>query len=382
MATLFDVYPLLDIEPVKGEGCKIWDKEGKEYLDFYGGHAVISIGHAHPVYVQRISEQVATLGFYSNSVQNPLQRQLAAKLSELSGLKDYQLFLCNSGAEANENAFKLASFHNGRKTIIAFEKGFHGRTSLAVGATDNARIQAPVNDHHTVILPLNDEEALEKAFQEHEVCAVIVEGIQGIGGIYTPKASFMQKIRSLCDVHQAVFIGDEIQSGVGRSGKFFAFEYAGVTPDLVTIAKGLGNGFPIGGVLISPKFEAWHGMLGTTFGGNHLACQAALAVLEVIETEGLLDRATKVGEYLIEQLQGLPGVKEVRGKGLMIAIELEDEVAPVRKALLKEHHIFTGTAASKTVMRLLPPLTVTEKEADQFLEAVSKVLKTLVPSHQ
>ncbi|MEH0153698.1 aspartate aminotransferase family protein [Limibacter armeniacum] len=370
---LFDVYPIFNIEPVKAQGTNVWDSDGNQYLDLYGGHAVISIGHSHPHYVQTITQQLEKIGFYSNSVKIPLQETLAQKLGELSGYTDYSLFLCNSGAEANENAFKLASFHTGRKKVIAFSKAFHGRTSAAVSATDNPSIIAPINETDNVVfLPFNDEQALAKAFSD-EIAAVIVEGLQGVGGVQMPTDSFMQQIRQLCDQHGAVMIADEIQSGYGRTGKFFAHQHTSIKPDLITVAKGMGNGFPIGGVLISPKFEAKHGMLGTTFGGNHLACAAGIAVLEVMEQENLLKNAQEVGDYLLEQLKQFPQIKDLRGYGLMIGIELP-EFNEIRKKLLFDHHIFTGVSGGVQTIRLLPPLNLTKEEADQFIEAFSKVV--------
>lgn len=371
----FDVYPLLDIEPVKAQGSWLWDKEGNKYLDFYGGHAVISVGHTHPHYVKRIEEQLNNIAFYSNYVKIAPQSELAEKLGKQCGYPDYDVFLCNSGAEANENALKLASFHTGRKKIISFSKGFHGRTSLAVAATDGPSYQAPVNKTlNTVILPFNDEEALEKNFDE-EVAAVIIEGVQGLAGIYLPTQSFINKIRTLCDKFGAVLILDEVQSGYGRTGKFFAHQYYGVTADLITTAKGMGNGFPIGGVVISPKFKAIHGMLGTTFGGNHLACAAGIAVLEIMENEKLLQNTEKCGKYLIDNLKGIPGVKEVRGLGLLIGIELDGPCGEVRNLLLKEHNIFTGSSSNKNTMRLLPALTVKMEECELLVNAFKQVLQ-------
>ncbi|WP_143305263.1 aspartate aminotransferase family protein [Chitinophaga vietnamensis] len=372
---LFDVYPVNNIVIDKALGSHVWDDQGTEYLDLYGGHAVISIGHTHPHYVKRLTDQLHKVGFYSNSVKMPLQEQLAALLGKVSGKEDYQLFLCNSGAEANENALKLASFHNGKKKILAFKKSFHGRTSLAVAATDNPKIVAPVNETDNVVfLPWQDEAALEQAFKDHEVSSVIIEGIQGVGGINVASPAFLQKIRSLCDAHNAVFIADSVQCGYGRSGKFFSHDFAGVNADIYTMAKGMGNGFPIGGIIISPKIAPSHGMLGTTFGGNHLACAAALAVLEVIESEKLIDNAANIGNYLMEQLRTFRQVKEVRGRGLMIGIELPEELAHVRKALLGAHKIFTGEA-KPNVIRLLPSLALTKAHADQFLEAFGKEVK-------
>ena len=372
---LFDVYPLFPIEIASGKGSYVYDKNGQEYLDLYGGHAVISIGHSHPHYVKRITDQVQKLGFYSNSIQNPLQEQLAEKVCELAGRPDWNLFLCNSGAEANENALKLASFYTGKKKIISFTKGFHGRTSLAVAVTDNRNIVAPVNEtDNALILPFNDEEALKQAFAENEIAAVIVEGIQGIGGINIPSESFLKLIRSLCDEYQAVFIADAVQCGYGRTGDFYAHDHYGVEADLFTMAKGMGNGFPIGGVLISPKFEAKYGMLGTTFGGNHLACAAGLAVTEVIEEEQLLANAKNVGEYIMNELKGMDKVLEVRGRGLMIGIDMEFEVAELRKKLLFEHHVFTGSASGKNTIRLLPALNLSIAEAGKFLEEFKQAL--------
>ena len=372
---LLDVYPLFDIEPVKAEGSYIFDKNGEKYLDLYGGHAVISIGHSHPHYVGMISEQLQKIGFYSNSVQIPLQQELAKKLGQLSGYEDYKLFLCNSGAEANENAVKIASFHNKRKKIIAFEKSFHGRTSGVVALTDNLKIVAPFNATDNVIfLPFNNIEAVENTFNKEDICGVIIEGIQGVGGVQIPDDAFLKSLQQLCSQHDAVLILDEVQSGYGRSGKFFAHQYAGIQPDLITIAKGMGNGFPIGGVLIHPKFQAWHGMLGTTFGGNHLACAAGIAVLDVIKEEKLLENALNKGQYIMEQLKGAEGVKGIRGKGLMIGIELQTDCAPVRKELLFEHKIFTGSSSDKNTIRILPALNVDKAAIDNFIQALTKVL--------
>ena len=371
---LFDVYPLNDITIVKGAGSYVWDDQGEKYLDLYGGHAVISIGHTHPHYVKRIEEQLHKVGFYSNSIKIPLQVELAEKLGTVSGKEDYQLFLCNSGAEANENALKLASFYNGRKKIIAFKKSFHGRTSLAVAATDNPNIVAPVNETENVIfLPFNDEASLEKAFRENEISSVIIEGIQGVGGINVAAESFLRKIRSLCDAHNAVFIADSVQCGYGRSGRFYSHDHAGVQADIYTMAKGMGNEFPVAGISIAPKIQPKHYMLGTTFGGNHLACAAALAVLEVMEEEKLLKNAEEIGGYLVNELNGLPGIREVRGRGLMIGIDLPDELSMVKKNLLFKHKIFTGEA-KPNVIRLLPALNLGKAEADIFLEALKTVL--------
>lgn len=372
---LFDVYPLNDIIIEKALGSHVWDNHGTQYLDLYGGHAVISIGHTHPHYVKRLTDQLHKVGFYSNSVKMPLQEQLATLLGKVSGKEDYQLFLCNSGAEANENALKLASFYNGKKKVIAFKKAFHGRTSLAVAATDNPKIVAPVNETDNIVfLPWEDEAALEQAFQQHEVSSVIIEGIQGVGGINVASESFLRKIRTLCDTHNAVFIADSVQCGYGRSGKFYSHDFAGINADIYSMAKGMGNGFPIGAIIIAPKIQPAYGMLGTTFGGNHLACAAALAVLETIQAENLINNAATVGNYLMEQIRTFDKVKEVRGRGLMIGIELPEELAHVRKELLHTHKIFTGEA-KPNVIRLLPSLALTQEHADQFLEAFAKELK-------
>jgi len=371
---LFDVYPINDITIEKAAGSNVWDDKGTQYLDLYGGHAVISIGHTHPHYVQRLTDQLHKVGFYSNSIKIPLQQQLAEKLGKVSGKEDYQLFLCNSGAEANENALKLASFHNGKKKVIAFKKAFHGRTSLAVAATDNPKIVAPVNETDNVVfLPWEDQQALEAAFQQHAVSSVIIEGIQGVGGINVASESFLRKIRSLCDTHNAVFIADAVQCGYGRSGKFYSHDYAGVNADIYTMAKGMGNGFPVGGIIIAPHIQASYGLLGTTFGGNHLACAAALAVLEVIEQDQLIQNAQNIGNYLMTQLGTLPHIKEVRGRGLMIGIELPEELNHIRKELLFRHKIFTGEA-KPNVIRLLPSLALTQAQADQFLAAFKEEL--------
>ena len=371
---LFDVYPRYSIEPVKGMGCQIWDKNGTQYLDLYGGHAVISIGHSHPHFVKSITTQLEQLAFYSNSVQMPVQEQLADRLGMLSGYPDYQLFLCNSGAEANENALKLASFHTDRKKVIVFDKGFHGRTSLAVEATDNAKIQAPINfTGNFVRLPLNDIAAVEKHLNE-EVAAVLIEGIQGIAGIYEPEGQFLHQVSNRCKEMGALLILDEIQSGYGRSGKFFAHQFVDIRPDIITLAKGMGNGFPIGGLIISPEIEAWPGMLGTTFGGNHLACVAGLAVLEVLEEERLIENAHQVGSYLLEQLASFSCIREVRGKGLMIGVELETPAKEVREKLLFDHHIFTGSSGDPNTLRLLPPLSLSVGEVDHFIESLNSIL--------
>lgn len=372
---LFDVYPLFDIEIVKGEGCYTYDAEGNKYLDLYGGHAVISVGHSHPHYLKALQEQASKLVFYSNSVINSLQQKLADKLGKISGYDDYQLFLINSGAEANENALKLASFHTGKKRVIAFGKAFHGRTSLAVEATDNPKIIAPINaNNHVTFLPLNDIDAVKAELEKGDVCAVIVEGIQGVGGIRIPTAEFLHGIRQLCDEYDAVMILDEIQSGYGRSGKFFAHQHSGVRPDIITIAKGIANGFPMGGVLISPKFVPVYGQLGTTFGGNHLACAAAIAVLEIFEKENLVENARKVGEYLITELKKFPQIKEVRGEGLMIGMEFDYPVKELRSRLIHEQRVFTG-ASGTNVVRLLPPLVLTMEQASDFITRFKKALE-------
>lgn len=371
---LFDVYPINDINIARAEGSYVWDDKGVQYLDMYGGHAVISIGHTHPHWIQRIEEQLKQIAFYSNSVKIPIQQQLADKLAEVSGKHDYQLFLVNSGAEANENALKLASFYNGRKKIISFYKAFHGRTSLVVAATDNKNIVAPVNETENVVfLPYNDEEALKRYFAEHgsAVSSVIIEAIQGVGGITVATESFLKLTRQLCDEHNAVFIADEVQCGYGRTGKFFSTDHADVDADIYTMAKGMGNGFPIGGILIASKFQAKHGMLGTTFGGNHLACAAALAVLEVIENENLLQNAEDTGEYLMHALRSIDGLQNVRGNGLMIGFDVPEALKELRKSLLQKHHIFTGEA-KPNVVRLLPALSIGRKEIEPFLKALKE----------
>ena len=364
---MFDVYPLYDVEPVRGSGNYVYDAAGTEYLDLYGGHAVISIGHAHPHYVAAVSEQVSRLGFYSNSVKNSLQTTLAEKLGRVSGYNDYSLFLCNSGAEANENAIKVASFHTGKSKVLAFSKAFHGRTSGAVAATDNPKIVSPFNRTENVeFVPLNDIEAVCAKLATEEFCAVIIEGIQGVAGIHCPTDEFFVGLREAATRYGVVLIADEIQSGYGRSGDFFAHQHSGIKADIITVAKGIANGFPMGGVLISPQFEAKHGMLGTTFGGNHLACAAAIAVLDVIENENLVENAREVGEYLVSELKKIPQLKEVRGRGLMIGIEIDGSAAELRKRLLFERHIFTGGAGATTI-RLLPALTITSREVDIFI---------------
>lgn len=376
---LFDVYPLNDVTIVKAKDSYVWDDNGVQYLDMYGGHAVISIGHTHPHWVERIEKQLRKIAFYSNSVKIPIQQKLADKLGKVSGKEDYQLFLCNSGAEANENALKLASFHNGRKKIVAFKKAFHGRTSLAVSVTDNPSIVAPVNKTDNVdFLPFNDEEALKEYFQQHgnEVSSVIVEGIQGVGGIHVATESFLQTIRNLCDQYGAVYIADDIQSGYGRSGKFFSHDFAGVNADIYTMAKGMGNGFPVGGILISPIFKARHGMLGTTFGGNQLACAAALAVLEVIEEENLIEKAKQRGQYLMNLLKKIEGVENIRGRGLMVGFDVPEDLKDLRKNLLYKHNIFTGESKPNTI-RLLPSLAITRKQLDEFLEALKDAIEEI-----
>lgn len=374
---LFDVYPINDITITRAKGSYVWDEKGTQYLDLYGGHAVISIGHTHPHWVQRIEEQLNKIAFYSNSVRIPIQKELADKLATVSGKEEYQLFLVNSGAEANENALKLASFYTGRKKIVAFKKAFHGRTSLAVAATDNKSIVAPVNETENIdFLPFNDEAALNDYFEAngHEVAAVIIEAIQGVGGIQVASSAFLQRIRTLCHQHDALFIADEVQCGYGRTGKFFALDHAGVNADIYTMAKGMGNGFPIGGILIAPSIQPKYGMLGTTFGGNHLACAAALAVLEVMEQENLVEQARENGAYLISRLQQVQGVENVRGMGLMIGFDLPEELKELRKNLLQQHHIFTGEA-KPNVVRLLPALSLTREQINEFLTALEKTIR-------
>ncbi len=377
---LFDVYPINEITIVKAKGSYVWDDKGEQYLDLYGGHAVISIGHTHPHWVQRIQEQLNKIAFYSNSIKIPLQQQLAEKLGKVSGKNDFQLFLCNSGAEANENALKLASFFNGRKKIIAFSKSFHGRTSLAVSATDNKNYIAPVNETDNVIfLPFNDEDALEKCFTKNGkyISSVIIEGIQGVGGINIAEDSFLQKIRSLCDEHGAIYIADSVQCGYGRSGKFFSHDFAGVNADIYTMAKGMGNGFPVAGIIVSPKIKPKHFQLGTTFGGNHLACAAALAVLEFIEEEKLMGNAVMVGKYLRTELEAIPQLKKVRGRGLMIGFDVPDELKDLKKNLLWNQKIFTGEA-KPNVIRLLPSLALKKRDAEQFIESLKEEIESLV----
>ncbi|MDN5627471.1 MAG: aminotransferase class III-fold pyridoxal phosphate-dependent enzyme [Weeksellaceae bacterium] len=377
---LFNVYPLFNINPVKAQGSFLWDENGQQYLDFYGGHAVISIGHNHPHYVEKLKNQLEKISFYSNSVENKIQEKLADKLGKLSGYEDYSLFLCNSGAEANENALKLASFHNGKKKVVYFSESFHGRTSATVAVTDNPKIVAPVNESENFIkCEFNNSEELKKIFAENqnEISAVIVEGIQGVGGINLLEENFIQTIDKLCKENNAVLILDEVQSGYGRSGKFFAHQEFDIKPDLITVAKGMGNGFPMGGVLISPKFQASYGLLGTTFGGNHLACVAGLAVLEVIENENLIENSEKIGAYIEEKIKDFPHIKNIKRRGLMMGIELDQPCADIRKELLFEHFIFTGNANDKNVLRILPALNITEKESDLFINALEKTLKAI-----
>ncbi len=371
----FDVYPLYDVTPVSAKGIVVTDDQGQEYLDFYGGHAVISIGHSHPHYIKRLKDQLDRIGFYSNSIQNPLQVELAEKLGQLSDCEDYNLFLCNSGAEANENALKLASFQTGKSRVIAFKNGFHGRTSAAVAVTDNANINAPINKQQKVtFLSFNDEEAFQNEIEKGDVCAVILETIQGVGGLDEPSTAFYQRVAEQCKAHGVLLIADEVQCGFGRSGKFFAFQHHGIKPDIITIAKGMGNGFPVGGVLIHESIKAVYGMLGTTFGGNHLACAATIAVLEVIEKEQLLENATKLGERFKKRAAEIPQVKRVKGRGLMLGLEFDFEVADLRKRLIHNQHIFTGGAKDKKVLRFLPALNITEAHLDTFFEALQKEL--------
>lgn len=372
---LFDVYPIYDITPVKAEGVHVYDDKGKRYLDLYGGHAVISIGHAHPAYVEAVSDQVQKLGFYSNSIKNPLQEQLAKKLEDLSGCKNYNLFLCNSGAEANENALKLASFHTGRRRVIYFENAFHGRTSGVVAVTDNEKIKAPFNEQHEVTkLPFNDLAALEKEIQKGDVAAVILEIIQGIGGLDETTTEFCKAASELCKDSGTVFIADEVQSGYGRTGDFFAFQKHGVRPDIISVAKGMGNGFPIGGILIDEQIKASHGLLGTTFGGNHLACSAGIAVLNVLDKENLSENARVLFEYVKDKAKEVPELKEIKGRGLMIGLKFDFEVAELRKRLLYKHHIFTGAASDKKLLRILPPLNIEEGHFDEFFKALKSAL--------
>lgn len=375
---LFNVYPLYDVTPISGKGVYVYDENGTEYLDLYGGHAVISIGHAHPRYVKAITKQVEALGFYSNAIQNPLQIKLANRLERLSGCADYQLFLCNSGAEANENALKLASFKTDKKRVVAFSNGFHGRTSAAVAATDNKNIIAPINAQQAVtILPLNDIEGVKKELEKGDVCAVIVEFIQGVGGLDQGTAEFFEQVDMLCKANNTFFIADEVQSGYGRSGKFFAFQHYNVTPDIISIAKGMGNGFPIGGIFIHPNIEAKFGMLGTTFGGNHLACAAGLSVLRVIEEQNLIDNVNEMACYFVKLAKTIPQIKNIKGRGLMLGLEFDFEVGDLRKELIYKHHIFTGGAMNKNLLRILPPLTIRKEHINMFFEALVEVLNEI-----
>lgn len=372
---LFDVYPLYDVTPVKANGISITDYNGVEYLDFYGGHGVISIGHSHSYYLRKIREQLDSIGFYSNAVQNPLQTELAKKLGALSGCDDYSLFLCNSGAEANENALKLASFHTKKKRVIAFNNSFHGRTSLAVSVTDNHKINAPINNTNPkTFLPLNNTGLVEKELKKDDACAVIIEGIQGVGGLDEGNTSFFKDLETLCHRYNVIFIVDEVQSGYGRSGKFFAHQFHGVKPDIISVAKGMGNGFPIGGILISQKFDPKHGMLGTTFGGNHLACAAAIAVLDVMDDEKLIEHVKEMSDYFIRKAKMISQVKNIKGKGLMLGLEFDFEVAALRKKLIYEKHIFTGGANNKKLLRILPPLNIQKEHIDQFFNSLNDIL--------
>jgi len=377
---LCDVNPLFDIHPVKGEGCYIFDGQGNKYLDLYGGHAVISVGHSHPHFVKKLTIQLQHLGFYSNSLKNDLQIELAKKLGKLSNCEEYNLFLCNSGAEANENALKLASFQNKKTKIIAFKKGFHGRTSAAVSVTDNVKIQAPINKtFETELHNFNEIETIEASLKKGNVCAVIIEGIQGIGGVEIPKPKFLEVLESLCKKYNTILILDEIQSGYGRSGEFFAFQKSTITPDIITIAKGMGNGFPIGGVLIHPKFKAKYGLLGTTFGGNHLACAAGIAVLDILKKENLIAHSKELGNYFLEKLKTVEGISEVRGSGLMIGLEFDFPIKELRKHLLFEEKIFTGSSSNPNVMRVLPPLNIQKEHVDFFIRKLETALK-LIPT--
>ncbi len=372
---LFNVYPLYNVTPVKAKGCHVWDDKNIKYLDLYGGHGVISIGHTHPHYVENLKGQLDKIGFYSNSIQNPLQVKLAKKLGKISSCENYNLFLCNSGAEANENALKLASFKTGKKRVISFKNSFHGRTSAAVAATDNLNINAPINlQQEVTFLPLNQIDLVEQELKKGDVCAVIIEGIQGVGGLDEGTTVFFKDLEKICKENKVILILDEIQSGYGRSGKFFAFQHHNVQPDIITIAKGMGNGFPIGGVLIADEIKAEFGMLGTTFGGNHLACVAAISVLEVIEKENLIKNVNEVSAYFLDKIKQIPQVKKVKGKGLMLGIEFDFEVAEIRKKLIFEQHIFTGGASNKNLLRILPPLSVTKNQIDEFVDALKKVL--------
>jgi len=380
---IFDVYPLLDLEPVKAKGSYVYCSDGNKYLDFYGGHAVISIGHSHPHYVSKISNQLHKLGFFSNSVQNPLQQEFADKLGRLAGYDDYQIFFSNSGAESVENALRMASFHNGKSKVISFSEAFHGRTTTALSVTDKKQYAAPINETPEVVfLEMNDAGSLEAELAAGDVCAVLIEPIQGIGGIRVFDDAFLRKARQLCTKYNTVLVCDEIQSGVGRTGNFFAHQHAGICPDIITIAKGMANGFPFSTTLLSPDFESWHGQLGSTFGGNHLACSAATAVLEVIEEENLMQNAARVGSYLLEQLSNLPDILEVRGRGLMIGIEFPYPVADLRQRLIRQEHVVTGVSSNPNVLRLLPPISLSPKEGDQFITALKNVLTRLQPQAQ
>jgi acetylornithine/N-succinyldiaminopimelate aminotransferase len=380
---LFDVYPIINIEPVKGEGCFVFDDKGTKYLDLYGGHAVISIGHSNPYYVKKISDQLQKIGFYSNSVIISLQNELAEKLGKVSGYPDFSLFLCNSGAEANENALKLASFHTGKSRVVSFNGAFHGRTAGALAVTDNASISAPINTHsHVTFVPLNDIEAVETELKKKDVCAVIIEGIQGVSGICTPTDDFLKELSALCTKYETILILDEVQSGYGRTGKFFAHQHAGITPDIITVAKGMGNGFPVAGVLISPKFRPKHGMLGTTFGGSHLACAACIAVLDVISDDHLVGNAAEVGDYLIERLSHVEGIQKIKGRGLMIGLEFPFPVSELRTSLIMDEKVFTGSATAKNVLRLLPPLNIQKTEIDIFIGKLQTCLNKLLVEHK
>lgn len=372
---LFDVYPLYDVTPVRAKDVYVYDANRKKYLDLYGGHAVISIGHQHPVYNRRLKKQISRIGFYSNAIQNPLQTQLADEIEAQSGCTGYQLFMCSSGAEANENALKLASFHTGKSKVVAFKNAFHGRTSAAVAATDTPKIIAPLNAQQEVVfLEFGDEEALAETLSKEDVCAVIIEAIQGVGGLDMPTQKFMKQIEELCKKHQACLIADEVQSGFGRSGKFFAFQHYNITPDIISMAKGMGNGFPVGGILVHPNIKPWYGMLGTTFGGNHLACQASLAVLEVLKKKNLIEHAASLGEAFVARAKTIKGVKKIKGRGLMLGLEFDFEVGELRKKLIYDHRIFTGGSSNKKLLRILPPLTLKQKHFDQFFDALEQSL--------
>lgn len=375
---LFDVYPIYNITPVKALGATVWDDKGQEYLDFYGGHGVISIGHSHPEYIKILTEQLNKIGFYSNSIQNPLQETLAKQLTQFSGYPDYTLFLCNSGAEANENALKLASFHTKKAKVISFKKSFHGRTSATVAATDNPSIIAPINANHPVVfVPLNDIDAVTAEIKKGDICAVIIEGIQGVGGLDQGTTEFFKALEKVCHENGVILILDEIQSGYGRSGKFFAHQHHNIKADIISLAKGMGNGFPVGGILISPEFKASHGLLGTTFGGNHLACAAGLAVLDVMKKENIIDNVVAQNAYFIKEMQSIPEIKHIKGRGLMLGLEFDFEVAELRKKLIYEQFIFTGSASQKNLLRILPPLNITNATIDTFKKGLQKALKTI-----